>query len=145
MTASPMPGPQGAAAAMLFAAGTAGFRLLRRACRRQRCGHPLRHCPLCASAAVGVLEYEIVGEQVRVLQQCGQCGVWRENVAPPSAVARHERMLEADRTQILRCMGRLARGLSEAEPGSVRAPAPPKAPVDRGANRKGSSGPARRR
>jgi hypothetical protein len=57
-----------------------------------------------------VLEYEIGDGYVRVLQQCGQCGVWRDLVSPLSTVARYERRLQADRVEILRCAERLQRG-----------------------------------
>ena len=98
--------PHTAAAAMLFAAGTACFRIVWRVCRRER----LRRCPLCASAAVGVVEHEVVDElRVRVLQRCGQCGVWRATVTALSVVQRYERALEADRTQILRSAEQLER------------------------------------
>jgi hypothetical protein len=103
------PAPQVAAAAMLFAGGTACLGLLRHVCRRRLCREPLRHCPLCASSAVRVLECEVVTRRVRVLQQCGQCGVWREIVTTASAVERHEHALESDRNQILRCVERSER------------------------------------
>jgi hypothetical protein len=71
---------------------------------------PLRRCPLCAAEAIGAFEYEIVDAlQVRVRQQCGQCGVWRQVVTTVSVAGRHERVLEADRSQIRRCAERLER------------------------------------
>jgi hypothetical protein len=55
--------------------------------------------------------------QVRVLQQCGQCGVWREIVTALPVAERHERTLEADRNAILRSVERVAqrRELSETD------------------------------
>jgi hypothetical protein len=81
--------------------------ILRRLCRQPRCRQQLRRCPLCESTAVGVYEYETVDGQPRIRQQCGQCGVWREIVATVSEAARHERTLEADRTEILRSVERV--------------------------------------
>ena len=108
--------PQTAAAAMLFAAGMACFGIVRRVCRRPRRRQRLRRCPLCASAAVGVVEHEVVDElRVRVLQRCGQCGVWRATVTALSVVRRYERALEADRIQILRSAEQLERARMQVE------------------------------
>ena len=97
---------------MLYAAGAALFAIVKRGCRRST----LRRCPLCGSNACGEFGYELIdGLQVRAQQQCGQCGVWRQNVAAPRAVRRHERRLEADRRHIRRSAERLehSRELSE--------------------------------
>jgi hypothetical protein len=99
--------PEAVAAAMLFAAGFAFVRrLCRRPCRRQ----PLRRCPLCRAEAVGTLECEVMDAlEVRVRQQCGQCGVWRQIVTPVRLATRHERTLQADRSEIRRRAERLER------------------------------------
>jgi hypothetical protein len=81
--------------------------IVRRLCVPPLCRQLLRHCPLCESTAVGAYESEIVDGQPRVRQQCGQCGVWREISATVSEAARHERALEADRTEILRSVERV--------------------------------------
>jgi hypothetical protein len=86
------------------------FAVVRRVCRRLRRRSTLRRCPLCAAEAVGTIEYEAVdGLQVRVRQQSGQCGVWRQIVTALWVGWRHERMLEQDRSHIRRCAERLER------------------------------------
>src|SRR3954470_10113888 len=99
IAASTPPEPQAAAAAMLLGACVG---IVVRVCRRPRRRQPLRRCPLCAADAVATVEREVVGGlQVRVRQQCGQCGVWREVVTAFGVIRRYERTLEADRAQIL--------------------------------------------
>jgi hypothetical protein len=91
--------PQAAAAAMLYTTAVAGWRVLRRLCRR----NALRRCPLCRADAVAGVAYETVDVlQVRVLLQCGQCGAWREILTILPVIARYERMVEADRRLMLR-------------------------------------------
>jgi hypothetical protein len=101
--------PEAAAAAALFAFGMAGFALVRRVCRRPGRG-PLRQCPVCAAEAVGALEYEFLDAlRVRIVQQCGQCGVWRRSVTTLQLAQRQEGTLERDRNTIQRCAERLER------------------------------------
>jgi transcription elongation factor Elf1 len=97
-----LPQPEASAAAMLFTTAVAGWRLVRRLCRRPRRRNALRRCPLCRADAVAGVAYETVDVvQVRVLLQCGQCGAWREILTVLAVVARYERMVEADRRLIL--------------------------------------------
>jgi hypothetical protein len=68
----------------------------------------LRRCPVCAAAAVRVLDCDSFRDlHAWVTVQCGQCGTWRRLLTSPRHARQHARAVRRDRAEIIAGIDRM--------------------------------------
>jgi hypothetical protein len=73
-------------------------------------GTGLQLCVFCGSDFVTPVESREIGGGARLLLlRCGECGTWRQAIAPPGAAEAFDRALDAGAETITRTLERLDR------------------------------------